>query len=83
MILVRPAKSPSAVWNVVQYDDLEGIQGEGHFIALGGGNVDEIVVFLKSVRPRRILVHLEDDSLFNSLSSAFTPDKVMRAKPNI
>ena len=80
MILVRPAPLPSAVWNVVDQWRMEQISPEeGHCVALEGGSIDELIVFLKSVKPRRIVVHSEDEVLYRSLASAFTPDKVVRA----
>jgi len=79
MILVRSPPMPSSVWNVVNIKDIEReVPEEGHFVALKGDSVGELIVFLKSVKPRRIFVHLEDEMLFRSISSAFTPDKVIR-----
>ncbi len=80
MILVRPSSIPSAVWNVVDPWRIECVQlEEGHAVALEGSRIDELIVFLKSVKPRRIVVHSQDEMLFRSLSAAFTPDKVLRA----
>jgi len=80
MILVRSPPTPSSVWNVVDIEDIDRKDSkEGHFVAFKGDSVSELIVFLKSVKPRRILVHLGDDGLFKFISSAFTPDKVVHA----
>ena len=79
MILVRSPPTPSSVWNVVDIEDIDRKDSkEGHFVAFKGDSVSELIVFLKSVKPRRIFVHLEDEGLFRSISSAFTPDNVIR-----
>ncbi len=80
MILVRPSQIPSSIWNVVDPWTIEDTRfEEGHVVALEGDRIDELIIFLKSVKPRRIVVHSSDDMLFRSISSAFTPDKVLRA----
>ncbi|HIQ10137.1 MAG TPA: hypothetical protein EYH23_01325 [Euryarchaeota archaeon] len=86
MILVRTSAKPSTIWNVVDSEDLGSATfEEGHCVALKGGSVDELIVFLKSVRPKQIVVYTKDSSVYRTLVSAFTPDKVVpkTQSPNI
>ncbi|MDN5358258.1 MAG: hypothetical protein PWP76_101 [Candidatus Diapherotrites archaeon] len=81
MILVRPSSIPSTVWNVVDPWSIEDANfEEGHAVALEGEQIDELIVFLKSVKPKRIVVHSQNEMLFRSLAAAFTPDKVLRSR---
>ncbi len=76
MLLVRTAKVPTAIWHVVTEPELRGWSAEdGNAVAFD--DLDELIVFLKAVRPKRVIVHGDDD-LFRKISVSFTPDKVLR-----
>ncbi len=78
MLLVRTASIPNSIWHVVPESTLRGWDtDEGNAVAFD--DLDELVVFLKSVRAKRVVVHGSED-LFRRISVAFTPDKVVRAQ---
>ncbi|NPA76953.1 MAG: hypothetical protein GXN93_04340 [Candidatus Diapherotrites archaeon] len=77
MLLVRPSSIPTFIWHVVPESTLRGWDTEeGNAVAFD--DLDELIVFLKAVRPKRVVVHGDED-VFRRIAMAFTPDKVIRA----
>ncbi|GEM_PF-4628179 len=76
MLSVRPAAYPTNVWYV---SDGPADVEDGHLVIADPESIEELVVFLKSVKPRRIVVITDNDEFYAEIFGAFTPDKVMRA----